>query len=241
VLWSRGLFWRNFGLWESSAADCFFHGQPEQRNSALGTQVHGIDQRNIAIRNQEWLDFYVTDKRFYDWQTAGGTDDVMRFVACLERADIPWCAIGGVAVNHWAEEPMVTRDVDFVVAVEAIDKTVELLQNEGFKPTRFECSINFQGSSRVSIQLSTEELYHSFPSKSVAADVHGILLRVASLEDTLTGKIAAWRDSRRRQSKRVKDFGDIVRLIEAHPHLWSGLPEDLKEQIENPEQPSGDD
>jgi hypothetical protein len=84
-------------------------------------------------------------------------------------------------------------------------------------------------------------LYHSFPSKSVAADVHGILLRVASLEDTLTGKIAAWRDSRRRQSKRVKDFGDIVRLIEAHPHLWSGLPEDLKEQIENPEQPSGDD
>lgn len=47
----------------------------------------------------------MTAKRFYDWQTAGGTDDVMRLVNCLERADIPWCAIGGVAVNHWAEEP----------------------------------------------------------------------------------------------------------------------------------------
>jgi hypothetical protein len=177
----------------------------------------------------------MTDKRFYDWQTAGGTDDVMRFVACLERADIPWCAIGGVAVNHWAEEPMVTRDVDFVVAVGAIDKTVELLEADGFIPTRFDWSINFKGTSRVSIQLSTEELYCTFPFRSVAADVHGILLRVASLEDTLIGKIAAWRDLRRRQSKRVKDLGDIIRLIEAHPKLWSDLPEELKQEIDKPE------
>jgi len=176
----------------------------------------------------------MTDKRFYDWQTAGGTDDVMRFVACLERADIPWCAIGGVAVNHWAEEPMVTQDVDFVVAVDAVDKTVELLNEEGFIPSRFEWSINFKGSSRVSIQLSTEEIYHSFPSRSVPADVHGILLRVASLKDTMTGKIAAWRDSRRRQSKRVKDLGDIIRLVEAHPQLWGDLPMELKEQVEQP-------
>jgi hypothetical protein len=27
-------------------------------------------------------------------------------VDCLERADVAWCAIGGVAVNHWASEPM---------------------------------------------------------------------------------------------------------------------------------------
>jgi hypothetical protein len=177
----------------------------------------------------------MTDKRFYDWQTAGGTDDVMRFVACLERADIPWCAIGGVAVNHWADEPMVTRDVDFVVSVETIEKTVKILEDEGFKPTRFEWSINFQGSSRVSIQLSTEELYHSFPSRSVPADVFGILMRVASLEDTLAGKIQAWRDARRRQSKRTKDLGDIIRLVEAHPQLWQPLPPDLKDQVEKPE------
>ena len=176
----------------------------------------------------------MTDKRFYDWQTGGGTDDVMRFVACLESADIPWCAIGGVAVNHWAEEPMVTRDVDFVVAVEAVDKTVALLEAEGFKPTRFEWSVNFAGTSKVSIQLSTEPFYASFPSRSVPADVHGILLRVASLEDTLTGKIAAWRDSSRRQSKRVKDLGDIIRLVEAHPGLGKSLPEDLKDRIEKP-------
>ena len=63
----------------------------------------------------------MTPKKFYDWQTAGGTDDVMRFVDCLERADLTWCAIGGVAVNHWADEPMVTQDVGFVVATESVE------------------------------------------------------------------------------------------------------------------------
>jgi hypothetical protein len=58
----------------------------------------------------------MTGRQFYDWQTAGGADDVMRMVDALERAELSWCAIGGIAVNHWAAEPMVTRDVDCVVA-----------------------------------------------------------------------------------------------------------------------------
>ncbi len=45
----------------------------------------------------------MTAKQFFDWQTDGGTDDVMRLVDCLERSDVAWCAINGVAVNHWAE------------------------------------------------------------------------------------------------------------------------------------------
>ena len=51
----------------------------------------------------------MTPKQFFDWQTAGGTDDVMRLVDCLERADLAWCAIGGVAVNHWAAETVVSQ------------------------------------------------------------------------------------------------------------------------------------
>jgi hypothetical protein len=66
----------------------------------------------------------MTAKQFFDWQTAGGTNDVMRLVDSLERADIPWCAIGGVAVNRWAAEPMVTQDVDFVVAAGQIERAV---------------------------------------------------------------------------------------------------------------------
>jgi len=174
-------------------------------------------------------------KQFYDWQTAGGTNDVMRLVDCLERADIPWCAIGGVAVNHWAKEPMVTQDFDLVIAIDAVERAVTLLQNAGFKAEKFDWSINLKGDSKVSVQISTEEPYRSFPDRAVAADVHGILLRVASLEDTLQGKILAWSDSSRRQSKRIKDLGDIARLVEAHPDLWKLLTEELKQKINQPD------
>ena len=173
----------------------------------------------------------MTAKQFYDWQTSGGTDDVMRLVDCLERHDISWCAIGGVAVNHWAAEPMVTQDVDFVVTARDMERAVKTLCEAGFTAARHPWSVNFTGRAKVSIQLSTEEVYLSFPERAVPADVHGILLRVASLEDTLAGKILAWDDNSRRQSKRAKDFADIVRLVEAHPHLWPGLPDKLKEQI----------
>jgi len=177
----------------------------------------------------------MTAKEFFDWQTSGGTDDVMKLVAALEKADIPWCAIGGVAVNHWAEHPMVTQDVDLVVASDAVERTIDVLEKAGFKAERFEWSVNFKGSSAVSVQLSTEDSYKEFPSRAVPADVHGILLRVASLEDTLQGKIRAWSDSARRQSKRIKDLGDVARLIEAHPDLWALLSEDLRGQLERPD------
>jgi hypothetical protein len=174
-------------------------------------------------------------KQFYDWQTSGGTDDVMRMVDCLERADIAWCAIGGVAVNHWAKEPMVTQDVDFVVAADAVERAVKALEDAGFQSERFQWSINFKGHSKVLIQLSTEDFYREFPSRSVPADVHGILMRVASLEDTLRGKIKAGSDAERRQSKRLKDLADIARLVEAHPGLWDFLTDNLKRQIQPPE------
>ena len=177
----------------------------------------------------------MTAKEFFDWQTSGGTDDVMKLVAALEKADIRWCAIGGVAVNHWATHPMVTQDVDLVVASDEVEKTISILEAVGFRAERFEWSVNFKGASAVSVQLSTEECYQTFPSRSVPADVHGILLRVASLEDTLEGKIRAWSDAKRRQSKRIKDLADIARLVESHPRLWELLTDDLKRQIENPQ------
>lgn len=177
----------------------------------------------------------MTAKRFYEWQTAGGTDDVMRMVNALEGADIAWCAIGGVAVNHWAAEPVVTRDVDFVVAAADITKAVECLKAAGFRAETLDWSVNFKGRSQVSLQLSTAAFYRTFPERAVPADVHGILLRVASLEDTLAGKILAWSDKTRRQSKRIKDLGDIARLVESHPRLWGTLPPALQAEIQKPD------
>jgi len=156
----------------------------------------------------------------------------MKLVDCLERADIAWCVIGGVAVNHWAKNPMVTQDVDIIVSSDAVERVVSLLEQAGFRPERFEWSVNFKGQSAVSIQLSTEDFYRDFPARSVPADVHGILMRVASLEDTFRGKIKAYAEPGRRQSKRIKDLADIVRLIEAYPHIWDLLPDNLKRQVQ---------
>ena len=147
-----------------------------------------------------------------------------------EEAYVQW--IRRVAVNHWAAEAMVTQDVDFVVAAESVDLATRLLEEAGFRSERFPWSINFRGRSKVSIQLRTEDFYKNYPSRSVPADIHGILMRVASLEDTLRGKIKAWRDTEKRQSKRLKDLGDIARLVESHPYLWELLDPDLKEIIQ---------
>ncbi|MEI8040062.1 MAG: hypothetical protein WCL11_01555 [Verrucomicrobiota bacterium] len=56
------------------------------------------------------------------------------------------------------------------------------------------------------------------------ADIHGILMRVASREDTLRGKLLAYQDPQRRASKRQKDLLDIMRMVEAHPKLRKSLP-----------------
>lgn len=173
----------------------------------------------------------MTGRQFYDWQTAGGADDVMRMVDALERAELHWCAIGGIAVNHWSTEPMVTRDVDFVVATDEIERAVSALEQAGFVAERHPWSINFRGRSQVSLQLSTEDFYRDFPSRGIAADVHGILLRVASATDTLAEKIKAWRTPERRTSKAIKDLGDIARLVEAQPQLLPSLPADVERAL----------
>jgi hypothetical protein len=173
----------------------------------------------------------MTERQFYDWQTAGGGGDVLRLVEVLERLEVPWCMIGGLAVNYWAEEPMATIDVDIVLAAERVDEAVQVLIEAGFTAKRFAWSVNLKGTSKLSLQISTDDIYREFPSRSVAADVHGILMRVASLKDTLSGKIAAWRDQQRRPSKRRKDLLDIMRLVEGHPELAADLPPDLAAQM----------
>jgi hypothetical protein len=170
-------------------------------------------------------------RQFYDWQTAGGGGDVSLLVATLERLEIAWCMIGGLAVNHWATEPMATADVDIVIASERVEEAVKALQAAGFKAKKFKWSVNLQGRSKVSVQISTEKVYQEFPGRSVPADIHGILMRVANLRDTLAGKLLAYRDKERRASKRQKDLTDILRLVEAHPKLKKLLPADVAKKL----------
>jgi hypothetical protein len=59
--------------------------------------------------------------------------------------------------------------------------------------------LEFPGDGETILRLAD-------PQRAVPADVHGILLRVAALEDTLRGKMKAWSDAEGRQSKRLKDL-----------------------------------
>jgi hypothetical protein len=57
-------------------------------------------------------------------------------------------------------------------------------------------------------------------------------MRVASLTDTLSGKVKAWSEPGRRPSKRIKDLADIMRLVEVHPELGETLPDELKREFD---------
>ena len=173
----------------------------------------------------------MTERQYYDWLTEGGANDVTGMIHVLEAVGVPWCMIGGLAVNHWAQEPMVTRDVDIVIALDQVEPVVEAFATAGFAIKRFPYSVNLEGRSQVSIQVSIDEMYREFPSRGVPADIHGILMRVACLEDTLTGKLAAYADRSRRPSKRQKDLADIARLLESHPHLEARIPSDILDRI----------
>ena len=174
----------------------------------------------------------MTQKQFYDWQTDGGSEDVSRLVAVVEERAFPWCMIGDFAVNHWSNEPMTTNHVDLVIASEKVEEAAELLKLVGFAEKRLPQSYHYRGSSNVSFQVIKEKMFLGYPRRAVPARVQGIIVKVASLEDTLHRKVATFSDSERRRSKRLKDLSDISRLLEAHPHLQPLIPESIASRLE---------
>jgi hypothetical protein len=139
---------------------------------------------------------------------------------------ISYCVIGGQAVNAYAE-PVVSLDLDIVVATNQI-QTVENLLRKEFRVEVFEHSLNVSMyGSDLRVQIQTDPRYASFPSRATVHDVLGVRLPVASLEDLLQGKIWAILDDTRRSSKRQKDLADVSRLLEAHPKLRALLPREV--------------
>ena len=54
----------------------------------------------------------MTAREIYDLALSGGGNDFQATVELLKRLDVPWCLIGGLAVNAYAE-PVYTADADF--------------------------------------------------------------------------------------------------------------------------------
>ena len=150
----------------------------------------------------------------YDLTTHGGAADFARVIEACESFG-PYCLIAGLAVNSYVE-PVYTLDAKIVVITSNLSKPSLYLKN----------------GSQLRIQFTTDERYQSFLARSVEAEVLGIRVRVACLEDVTSGKLWAYSDPRRRLSKRKKDELDLIRLAEAYPELRSLYPRELQEQLD---------
>lgn len=152
-------------------------------------------------------------------------------VKLLEEEGIRYCVIGGQAVNYYAE-PLVSLDLDLVVATDQIEVTEELLAQR-FTVRRFPHSLNVTPSeSDLRVQIQTDPRYSEFVARAGNGEVLGVEMFVAALQDVLQGKVWAAQDPSRRASKRQKDLADIARLIEENPSLRASVPAEILQKIE---------
>jgi hypothetical protein len=163
---------------------------------------------------------------FWKVVVADRTDFLGRVLELLNKRAVRYCVLGGQGVNAYAE-PVVSLDLDIVIAVDQLPKTEQLLDQE-FKVERFAHSLNVSAAgSDLRIQIQTDPRYEAFLARAGVRDVLGLPLPVASLEDVLQGKVWAVLDPTRRASKRQKDLADIARLLETYPHLRQEIPAEV--------------
>ena len=163
--------------------------------------------------------------------TQGGATDFVRLIAACESFG-PYCLIGGLAVNCYVE-PVYTLDADIVVIASGLPKLSLHLQEQGFRTEEHPHSLNaLAPGSELRIQFTKDERYQAFLDRAVEAEVLGVRVRIACVEDITQGKLWAYGDQQRRLSKRKKDELDLIRLAEAYPELRSLYPRELQEQLD---------
>lgn len=172
----------------------------------------------------------MVDKAFLNGLANGKTDIIQKLFDIIAQNNIAYCVIGGLAVNAYVE-PVVSLDLDFVVAMTDFD-TLKKVAAQSFEIKEFPHSLNlYSPDSDIRIQIQTDDRYQSFVERAEKKQVLGYEMRVASLADVLQGKIWAYSDTQIRKSKRQKDLADIYRIIESFPDLETMLPEDLKDNF----------
>jgi len=154
------------------------------------------------------------------------------FLALLAENGIRYCVIGGQGVNAYVD-PLVSLDLDLVVAAEQLE-SIEGLLGARFKVERFAHSLNVAATdSKLRVRIKTDPRYSGFVDRARPADVLGLTLPVARLEDILQGKIWAAQDPSRRPSKQRKDLLDIERILEAYVGLRSQVPANILHRLQS--------
>ena len=181
----------------------------------------------------------MTEREIYDGVIVNGTTDFFFLVETLRRRGAGWCVIGGLAVNSYAS-PVYTADLDLVVVAADLEPVLADLRAADFRVKEFAFSINAQrrlgpreqATHRLMVQFTQPERYQLFVERAVLRPIFGQDVPVAALADVVQGKLWAWGDPARRESKRAKDESDLLRLGEAHPEVLAMLPAVLRERLE---------
>jgi hypothetical protein len=173
----------------------------------------------------------MTGKEFVNRIANEKSDIIQLLLDILSKTGSRYCLIGGLAVNAYVE-PVVSLDLDVVVAVENVEAICNEAKKRGLKIEQFEHSVNITSpKSDLRIQLQQDTRYQKFLANADARIVLGYTMRVAKVEDVLQGKVWAYMDTSRRKSKRQKDLADIFRIIEKFPHLEASLPQTIREEL----------
>ena len=169
----------------------------------------------------------MTEREFVN-KVANGQEDIIQIlIDLLDKNEIGYCVIGGLAVNAYVE-PVVSLDLDIIVATNSINKLCQVAEKI-FTIKEFEHSLNLKSpKSDLRIQVQTDPRYQAFISKANVKNVMGYDMRVAAIEDIIQGKIWAYSDQKKRKSKRQKNLADIFRLVETYSHLNDLLPDSIK-------------
>ena len=172
----------------------------------------------------------MTKKEFFRLVSNGYEDVIQIFLDALSSVRVDYCVIGGLAVNAYAE-PVVSLDLDIVVATDDIEATCKAVEPY-FKIDRFAHSVNLCSSkSDLRIQIQTDPRYQDFIPGAETRTVLGYEMKVAGIEDVLQGKVWAYSDEQRRKSERQEDLTDIIRLTEEYPYLLDQLPASTQKLI----------
>jgi hypothetical protein len=171
-------------------------------------------------------------KNFIKAVSNGEADIIQMLLDMIAGSEMPYCIIGGLAVNAYAD-PVVSLDLDIVVVASHLEKLCTKAVEARLQIERFEHRINLSSpKSDLRIQLQTDVRYQEFIPRSRRKNVLGYEMMVATIEDVIKGKLWAYMDETRRKSKRQKDLADISRLVEMHPDLLTQLPEAVRALIE---------
>jgi hypothetical protein len=173
----------------------------------------------------------MTGKEFINSVANGKVDIIQMILDILAETGSRYCLIGGLAVNAYVE-PVVSLDLDIVVALEDVEAIRKAAKEREFRIDDFEHSLNLTSrASDLRIQLQTDPRYQEFIRDAERREVLGYKMKVAKLGDVLQGKVWAYMDKERRKSKRQKDLADILRIIEVYPELEKALPQNLREEL----------